>query len=163
MWCAIGVLSMLNARQQTGRGGVVDTSLLETALAWMGFHVADFRATGKAPKPQGSGVRGIAPYQAYECADGYLVVGAANDRLFRKLAEALGHPEWQDDERFATNPDRFGNLVQLNELLEPLFRNFDREHWQSMFNELGIPCAPLQQLDEVLEHCLLYTSPSPRD
>ena len=152
MWCAIGVLSMLNARQQTGRGGVVDTSLLETALAWMGFHVADFRATGKAPKPQGSGVRGIAPYQAYECADGYLVVGAANDRLFRKLAEALGHPEWPEDERFVTNPDRFGNLVQLNELLEPLFRNADREHWQTMFNELGIPCAPLQQLDEVLAH-----------
>jgi crotonobetainyl-CoA:carnitine CoA-transferase CaiB-like acyl-CoA transferase len=85
-------------------------------------------------------------------ADGYLVVGAANDRLFRKLAEALGHPEWPEDERFATNPDRFGNLVQLNELLEPLFRNADREHWQTMFNELGIPCAPLQQLDEVLAH-----------
>ncbi len=152
MWCVIGVLSMLNVRQQTGRGGIVDTSLLETALAWMGFHVADFRATGEVPKPQGSGVRGIAPYQAYECADGYLVVGAANDRLFRKLAEALGHPEWPEDERFATNPDRFGNLVQLNELIEPLFRNANREHWQTMFNELGIPCAPLQQLDEVLAH-----------
>lgn len=152
MWCAIGVLSMLNARHQSGHGGIVDTSLLETALAWMGFHVADFRATGQVPRPQGSGVRGIAPYQAYECADGHLVVGAANDRLFQKLAKALEHPEWPEDARFATNPDRFRNLAQLNELMEPLFRAASRAHWQTLFNDLGIPCAALQQLDEVLSH-----------
>ena len=72
---------------------MVDTALLETALAWMGFHVTDLQATGKVPAAEGSGVRGIAPYQAYRCSDGYLVIAAANDRLFAALAGALGHSE----------------------------------------------------------------------
>jgi crotonobetainyl-CoA:carnitine CoA-transferase CaiB-like acyl-CoA transferase len=150
MWSVIGVLSMLEQRRRTGRGGIIDTSLLETALAWMGFLVADYAVTGKNPTPQGSGVRGIAPYQAYACADGCFLVAAANDRLFSRLADVMGHPEWPKDERFSSNPSRYRNLVALNEALEPLFAADTREVWQTRLNNAGIPCAPLQQLDEVL-------------
>ena len=152
MWSVIGILSMLEQRRRTGRGGIVDTSLLEAALAWMGFLVADYSATGENPMPQGSGVRGIAPYQAYACTDGYLLVAAANDRLFARLAQVLGHPEGTTDERFSSNPSRFRNLSSLNETLGPLFASDTREAWQSLLINEGIPCAPLQQLGEVLAH-----------
>lgn len=152
MWCAIGILSMLQKRQHSGRGGIVDTSLLETARAWMSFHVTDFFATGVAPEAHGSGIRGIAPYQAYRCSDGYLVVAAANDRLFSKLAETLGHPEWLKDERFENNPARSRNLSALNAQLDPEFARATRAEWEMRLGKAGIPCAPMQTLDEVVVH-----------
>ena len=152
LWCVIGILTMLEQRHRTGRGGLVDTSLLETALAWMGFHVTDLEATGDVPIAEGSGVRGIAPYQAYSCSDGELVVAAANDRLFEALATVLGHPDWALDPRFSTNPERYRNLEALNAMIEPMFLGKQRSFWQEQLIKAGIPCAPLQTLDEVLKH-----------
>ena len=152
LWCVIGILTMLEQRHRTGQGGVVDTALLETALAWMGFHVTDLQATGKIPVAQGSGVRGIAPYQAYRCSDGYLMVAAANDRLFAALVSALGHADWSNDSRFATNPDRYRNLDSLNAIMDPIFLAEPRSLWQERLSAAGVPCAPLQTLDEVVDH-----------
>ena len=152
LWCVIGILTMLEQRHRTGQGGVVDTALLETALAWMGFHVTDLQATGKIPVAQGSGVRGIAPYQAYRCSDGYLMVAAANDRLFAALASALGHADWPNDSRFATNPDRYRNLDVLNAIMGPVFLAESRLLWQERLSAAGVPCAPLQTLDGVIDH-----------
>ncbi len=152
LWCVIGILTMLEQRHRTGQGGVVDTALLETALAWMGFHVTDLQATGKIPVAQGSGVRGIAPYQAYRCSDGYLMVAAANDRLFAALVRALGHADWSNDSRFATNPDRYRNLDALNTIMDPIFLAEPRSLWQERLSAAGVPCAPLQTLDEVVDH-----------
>jgi crotonobetainyl-CoA:carnitine CoA-transferase CaiB-like acyl-CoA transferase len=152
LWCVIGILTMLEQRHRTGQGGVVDTALLETALAWMGFHVTDLQATGKIPVAQGSGVRGIAPYQAYLCSDGYLMVAAANDRLFAALVRALGHADWSNDSRFATNPDRYRNLDALNAIMGPIFLAEPRSLWQERLSAAGVPCAPLQTLDEVVVH-----------
>ena len=152
LWCVIGILTLLEQRHRTGQGGVVDTALFETALAWMGFHVTDLQATGKVPAAEGSGVRGIAPNQAYRCSDGYLVIAAANDRLFAALAGALGHSEWPGDPRFATNPDRYLNLDVLNAIMEPVFLAEPRSLWQQRLSAAGVPCAPLQTLDEVIAH-----------
>lgn len=152
MWCVIGILAAIARRFQTGKGGIVDASLYETALQWMTFYTADFMATGELPRRLGSGVRGIAPYQAYTCADGYLIVAASNDRLFAKLAEALGHSEWVQDPRFATNAARVANLAALNALLAPLFATEPRSHWQMLLDKAGVPCAPIQTVDQILEH-----------
>lgn len=152
LWCVIGILTMLERRHRTGRGGVVDTSLLETALGWMSFHVTDLYATGETPSAEGSGVRGIAPYQAYRCIDGYLVVAAANDRLFEALVGVLGHPDWALDPRFITNPDRYTNLEALNALMEPIFSAKEIEFWQEKLSKASVPCAPVQTLDQVVNH-----------
>ena len=152
LWSVIGILTMLEQRHRTGKGGVVDTALLETALAWMGFHVTDYQATGKVPRPEGTGVRGIAPYQAYRCSDGYVVIAAANDRLFGRFSEVLGHPEWSQDLRFSTNPDRYQNLEILNSLIEPILIEKPRDLWQEKLLAVGVPCAPMQLLDEVMGH-----------
>ena len=152
MWCAIGILAALNRRAITGRGCVVDASLYETAIAWMTTHATVVQAAGRSPGRQGTGVRGLAPYQAYECSDGYLVIAAPNDRLFARLSEALDHPEWPEDERFDSNQKRYVNLVALNRLLEPLFATQSREHWQAKLEAAGVPSAPVRATAEVLEH-----------
>ena len=152
MWCAIGVLAALIRRAATNKGGVVDASLFETALGWMTFYAADFQATGKLPKRLGSGVRGIVPYQGYSCADGFLMIGASNDRLFLKFAEALGHPEWPKDARFASNPQRDAHRVEMNALIVDALMKETSAHWQKVLSAAGIPNAPAQNIDAVLAH-----------
>lgn len=152
MWCAIGILSALLRRGVTGKGGVVDAALFETAVQWMTFYSADMQVTGKSPTRHGSGVRGIAPYEAFECDDGYQIVAASNDRLFFKLADALGHPEWKSDPRFATNPQRDAHRVELKTMLTGIFLREPRAHWQAILDAAGVPSAPTQTTEEVLAH-----------
>jgi len=152
MWCAMGILAALNDRHKTGKGCRIDTSLYETALGWMSYHAAGYYGTGKNPRRVGSQAPGIAPYQAYACADGYLVIAGANDRLFRKMSEALGHPEWPDDPRFASNPLRWENLGALNPMMEAVLKTQPRVYWAKKLDAAGVPNAPTQTMDEVLVH-----------
>lgn len=151
MWCAIGILASLLKRKDTGRGAIVDASLYETALAWMTNPMATAQATGKEPQRSGSGMVGIAPYQAYPCADGELVVAAPNDRLFKSVCDVLGHPEWPRDERFITNRDRYENLPALNEKLAAVWSTNTRDYWQAKLAEVGVPSAPVRRLFEVMQ------------
>ena len=150
MWCGIGVLAALLEREKTGKGCVVDASLYETALGWMTSHMASYEATGKLPTPQGSGVQGLAPYQAYECSDGFLVIAAPNDKLFELLKAVLGHPDWVEDERFKTNPLRFENKAALNRLITAILIEHPRAYWEQKLDRAGIPHSPIKQVDEVL-------------
>jgi len=150
MWCAIGILAALYARRDTGRGCVVDASLYETSLAWVANQAAMVQVDGVNPEKVGSGARGMAPYQAYRCSDGWLVVSAPNDRLFERLARALGHPDWPRDERFESNQKRYRNLVDLNALLEPILASATRDHWSGVLDGAGVPCAPVREITEML-------------
>lgn len=152
MWCAIGILSALYQRKDTGRGCIVDASLYETAVAWTANQSAMVQVDGKNPEKAGSGARGMAPYQAYECSDGWLVVSAPNDRLFVRLAKVLGHEEWPQDPRFDTNQKRCANLKALNALLVPILAGDTREHWMAELEAAGVPCAPVRQISEMLEN-----------
>jgi crotonobetainyl-CoA:carnitine CoA-transferase CaiB-like acyl-CoA transferase len=151
MWSVIGILSALNRRHATGTGCIVDTSLYETALGWMTHHASTVQVTGENPDRQGSGARGMAPYQAYQCEDGWLVVAAPNDRLFTKLSAVLGHREWPADERFSGNQQRYRNLPALNALIEPIIRERTREQWRAALEEAGIPCAPVRTTLEMMD------------
>jgi crotonobetainyl-CoA:carnitine CoA-transferase CaiB-like acyl-CoA transferase len=117
LWCAIGILSALKHRTDTGKGSLIDASLYETSIAWMTNLASTVQVDGRPPEKQGSGARGMAPYQAYECSDGHLIVAAPNDGLFKKLSGVLAHPEWQKDPRFDTNLNRYKNLDALNALI----------------------------------------------
>jgi crotonobetainyl-CoA:carnitine CoA-transferase CaiB-like acyl-CoA transferase len=152
LWSAIGILSALHHRTATGEGTTVDTSLYETALAWMSYHAANYQASGDVPKRHGSGTFGIVPYRGYATRDGYLLIGAANNQLFRKLATALGHPEWADEERFLDNPRRVENRVALDALIEEATRTDTSAAWQAVLEAAGVPSAPMQSVDEVLAH-----------
>ncbi|MEM7547925.1 MAG: CoA transferase [Pseudomonadota bacterium] len=150
MWAAIGVLAALYRRTSTGRGGIIDGSLYETAVTWVANQAAMVQVDGRNPEKVGSGARGMAPYQAYACADGYLVVSAPNDNLYRRLCPALGLPELLQDARYATNQTRYANLADLNAVLEPVLASESRDHWIGVLEDAGVPCAPVRQITEML-------------
>jgi len=94
----------------------------------------------------------MTPYQAYSCADDYLIIAAPNDRMFARLNEVLGHPEWTTDPRFLTNPSRWDHKEILNDLIELVTTTQPRQHWQDRLDDVGIPNAPLQDISQVLAH-----------
>lgn len=150
MWSVIGILAALLERRRSGRGGVVDTSLYETALSWMGAHVAEFSAGGTDSRRYGSGAPQIVPYETFETADSHLMVAAGNDALFDKLSAAMGHPQWSADERFRTNQARVRNRTTLSALLRDLFRAQSTTSWRERLDAAGVPNAPLQTIAEVV-------------
>src|ERR1700754_1251143 len=152
MWAVIGVFSALLQRKNDGSGSTVDTSLYETALAWMCYHAANFQASGELPKRQGSGAAMIVPYRGYATKNGFIVIAAGNDKLFASLAKVLEHPEWPADPRFRTNPDRVKNQSVLYGWLEELVREKTSEEWQALLDAAEVPNAPMQTIEQVLAH-----------
>ncbi|WP_408115791.1 CaiB/BaiF CoA transferase family protein [Caballeronia grimmiae] len=152
LWAAIGVLAALFRRQHTGEGEVVSVSLYETAISWAGIQIADYLASGVLPGRWGSGTAAIVPHQAFECADGTIMVAAGNDRLFRRLSDVLAVPALAADARFATNGARVQNRVELIDLLHAEFRKAGSAHWLAALDAAGIPSGPLQTIDQVVAH-----------
>jgi crotonobetainyl-CoA:carnitine CoA-transferase CaiB-like acyl-CoA transferase len=150
MWSAIGILAALNERQHTGKGGIVDTSLLETGLAWMTIMLPSYLATGQLPVRQGSGVDMIVPYQAFATADGHMMVAAGNDNLFRRLCCALDRPGLGEDPRFRTNGDRVVHRGELIPILAEIFVQKPRAYWADLLETAGIPNGPIHTLDQVV-------------
>lgn len=152
MWAVVAILAGLLRREKTGKGGVVDASLYETALGWMVYLMPSYAFSGTLPKPSGSGVNMISPYQAMRTKDSQLVIAAGNNSLFAKLATVLGHPEWITDERFLTNGDRVVNKPVLIELIEAVTMQQTTAYWMEQLDAAGIPNAPVQTLDQVQVH-----------
>jgi crotonobetainyl-CoA:carnitine CoA-transferase CaiB-like acyl-CoA transferase len=152
MWAVIGILTALNRRRDTGKGGVVDVSLFETSATWVSLFASQYQASGELPTKLGSGAPGIAPYRAYDTRDGDLVVAAASDALFRTLARVLGHPEWSGDPRFSSNPNRVENQSALNELIEAEIAKRGNAEWIALLEQAGIPCAPVQNVAQMIAH-----------
>jgi crotonobetainyl-CoA:carnitine CoA-transferase CaiB-like acyl-CoA transferase len=150
MWAVIGILAALAERRRTGIGGVIDTSLYESALAWMTIPIAAYLVDRKIPARQGSGVEMIVPYQAFSAADGYLMVAAGNDNLFRRLCDVIARPELARDPRFRTNKDRVVNRGALIGILDDIFAGQPQAVWQQRLDAAGIPNGPLHTVDQVV-------------
>jgi crotonobetainyl-CoA:carnitine CoA-transferase CaiB-like acyl-CoA transferase len=150
MWSVIGILAALQERGRTGRGGVVDTSLYETTLAWMSLPISAYLASGEIPKRYGSGIEQIVPYQAFAAADGYIMVSAGNDNLFRRLCAAVNRPGLAEDPRFHTNKYRVVNRQSLIPILSDLFATDPVEVWAARLEAAGIPNGPIQTIDQVV-------------
>ena len=150
MWSVIAVLAALQERQRTGRGGVVDTSLYETTLGWMTLPISAYLANGEIPRRHGSGIEQIVPYQAFETADGHMMVAAGSDNLFRRLCGAIGRPGLAEEPRFRTNADRVVNRRELVPILSNIFRTAPITVWAERLDAAGIPNSPIQTLDQVV-------------
>jgi crotonobetainyl-CoA:carnitine CoA-transferase CaiB-like acyl-CoA transferase len=150
MWSVIGILAALQERQRTGRGGVVDTSLYETTIAWMTLPISAYLANGEIPTRHGSGIEQIVPYQAFETADGFMMVAAGNDNLFRRLCDAIGRPGLAEEARFCTNAERVINRRELVPILTDIFRTAPIAVWAKCLDAAGIPNSPIQTLDKVV-------------
>ncbi|HEY4252893.1 MAG TPA: CoA transferase [Roseomonas sp.] len=150
IWGALGILAALLKRSSTGRGGVVDVSLYETALNWMGVPIADHLASGVLPKRYGSGVGNIVPYQVFDCADGELLIAAGNDLLFGKLCGVLGLDALATDPRFAGNGGRVENREVLIPALMAATRGWPVAMLSTALAKARIPCGPVQDVAAAL-------------
>jgi crotonobetainyl-CoA:carnitine CoA-transferase CaiB-like acyl-CoA transferase len=150
MWAAIGALAGLVQRAATGRGCVVDASLLETGLAWMKGHIASFRVSGVVPERHRTGSHRVVPFQSFDTATGPVIIAAGNDRLFAKLAEVVGHPEWARDPRYATNAARVAHKTELLDALADILRTGSKGQWIDRLEAAGVPCAPINSLPDAV-------------
>ena len=132
MWCVIGALAALQQRHATGKGCVVDTSLFESAVAWVDGPLNAYVLTGHLPQRHGTGSAIIVP-------------------LFIKCAAALGHPQWVQDERFADGRKRAAHRDALVALMEPVLRANTRAHWMAALEAVGVPCSPVNDIAELAD------------
>jgi formyl-CoA transferase len=113
------------------------------------WEATEYFAGAGIPEPLGSAHRMVAPYQAIQCADGYVTIGASNNRLFEQLCDALGHPEWAAMPEFADNPGRVRNRAALAERIESVTRRRTKRHWLDALEARNIPCGPINNYAEV--------------
>ncbi|MBO4224425.1 CaiB/BaiF CoA-transferase family protein [Bradyrhizobium neotropicale] len=152
MWAVIGLLASLVARKSGAEGRIVSTSLYETGLAWMTVPLAGYAASGEVRKPYGSGTAEIVPYQAFEASDGWLMIAAGNDNLFRKLCGALKLDALASDPAFATNAARVVNRERLLPQIGAAVQRYSGEALGKLLDDAGVPNAPLLGIDEVAKH-----------
>ena len=144
-----GILSAVEHRHRTGRWQHVETSLVEAGVALSVWEATEYFSGAGVPGPLGSAHRMVAPYQAIQCADGYVTIGASNDRLFARLCEALGHPEWAGMSEFADNPSRVRHRAALAERIESVTREHPKRFWLAAFEARDIPCGPINSYADV--------------
>jgi crotonobetainyl-CoA:carnitine CoA-transferase CaiB-like acyl-CoA transferase len=152
LFATIGILSALIMRQISAQGCHIETSLFATASWWMNYHVTGYLATGVAPVRCGTGTPFIAPYEAFLASDQGLLVCIGNDKLFRKFVDALQMPELADEERFANNPMRVKNRVELCKLINDRFQIRSAAEWESILKAQSIPCNRIETVADLMQN-----------
>jgi crotonobetainyl-CoA:carnitine CoA-transferase CaiB-like acyl-CoA transferase len=145
----VGILAALHARESSGQGQMVDTSLFEAGIIQTYWHSAMCFATGRAPGPMGTAHPLNAPYQAFPTSDGWITVGAANQGNWLRLVDALEAPDLRDEPRFATNADRMRNLEVLTATLTPLFKRRTSAEWLLRLEQAGVPAGPVLEVGQM--------------
>ncbi len=151
MLCAFGILAALAAREHTGEGQHVDTSLFEAGLVYGAWEATELWSTGRLPGRLGSAHRMSAPYQAIRASDGYLTIGAFTNKLWSAAAGAFGHPEWASDPRFASGADRLARRAELIELIETVTTTASVSIWLERLLAAGVPAGPVNDYASALD------------
>jgi formyl-CoA transferase len=153
MWATIGIIASLFAqRGSRDHGDLVQTSLFESAIAWMPYQIISFLATGEPPRRWGSEFATVVPYGAYETKDRPLMVAVGSESLWRSFCAALGRDDLTDDPRFGTNANRVSNRVELRKIIEGRLKTETASVWSDLLTRAGVPANVLNALPEVLEH-----------
>ena len=150
LFALAGILAALLARARTGRGQLVDTSLVDAGVALSVWEATQYFSGRGVPERLGSAHRMNAPYQAIRCADGYVTIGAANDRTFQRLCEALGRPDWAVDPEYRDDTQRIRNREALAARIEAVMETRPRAHWLELIESHGVPCGPINDYAEVM-------------
>jgi formyl-CoA transferase len=149
MYASVAVLAALNHRERSGEGQYIDMALLDVQVAMMANMATNYLASGKPPARWGNAHPNIVPYQTFAASDGHIIVAVGNDGQYRKFVAAGGQPELADDPRFATNPARVRNREILVPILAAMVRTRSRQEWIDALEAAGVPCGPINRLDEV--------------
>ncbi|WP_082928629.1 CaiB/BaiF CoA transferase family protein [Cupriavidus gilardii] len=149
---AVGILAAYQHKQKTGRGQIVETSLIEAGLQQLYWHAAIHFATGESPGPSGSAHVLATPYQAFPTQDGHIIVGGANEKNWERIAQVLGRPEWLSDPRYRLNSDRMRHRDTLLPAMAEILRTKPSADWLAAFDAAGVPAGPVHSIGEALSH-----------
>ncbi|MDZ7812513.1 MAG: CaiB/BaiF CoA-transferase family protein [Ideonella sp.] len=149
LYATIGILAALNHRQTSGEGQHIDMALLDVQVATLANQAANYLVSDKVPQRMGNAHPNIVPYQDFPTADGDMILAVGNDGQFAKLCAVAGHPEWAEDERFASNPARVANRAVLIPLLRQATVMKTTAQWVQALEAAGVPCGPINRLNDV--------------
>ena len=150
MMGAFAVSAALFQRHVTGRGAHIDLALLDCQVSLLTYLAQYFWTDGRVPGPQGSGHNSVVPYQALATRDGHVIVAVFAEKFWHGFCLAAGHPEWERDQRFATNRDRVANRQALMPLVEAAFALRTTDEWLARLHAEGVPATPILAVDQVL-------------
>ncbi len=149
MFATVAIQAALAHRDRTGEGQWIDTCLFDSAVAMMAVMNMNYLVTGRPPGRAGNAHQNIVPYEAFACADGHLILAVGNDTQFAKFCEAADRRAWAKDERFAKNADRVRHRAILVPLVAEVMRTRTQHAWLEALEALGVPCGPINRLDQV--------------
>lgn len=143
------IVAALYAREKSGMGQKIDSSLLEAEVAALINAGSNYLIGGQIPGRWGNAHPTIVPYQSFKTADSFLVLGVASESIWKRLGPALSRPDLTDDPRFAKNADRVKHRGELIAILSDIFMTRTTRDWITSLNQTDIPCAPVQTIDQV--------------
>ncbi|MFC7392776.1 CaiB/BaiF CoA transferase family protein [Scopulibacillus cellulosilyticus] len=151
LYANIAVQSALLERAKSGLGQAIDISLYDAAISGLVNTASNYLVSGKIPKRLGNYHPNITPYQTFKTKDGEMVVAVGNDRQFQLFADCINAPELKEDPRFIKNSDRMSYREELEALILEKLTQENTDKWIRLCREKGIPCAPIQEIDEVFQ------------
>lgn len=151
-----GVLAAVIERARTGKGQYVEVSLLDTAMGLMSYLAQNYWRTGKLPKRMGTAHPAMSPYQAFEAADGPMMLGIGNEAQWQRFCAVAGLEEMRDDPRFATNADRVAHFDETVARVAQVMRTRSVAEWLPLLRGAGVACSAIHTLDQALEHPQLH-------
>ena len=151
MYAAVAILAALAHRDRTGEGQWLDLALFDSAVAMMAVMGMNHLVAGTPPGRAGNAHQNIVPYQVFACADGHLILAVGNDGQFAKFCEVAGHAEWARDERYARNENRVRHRATLVPLVAEAIVQRTQRDWLAALEGVGVPCGPINKLDQVFE------------
>src|SRR5947207_4386262 len=149
VYSVIGILAALQRRERTGKGGYVDTALVDSTVGVLANQAMNYLASGVAPKRIGNAHPNIVPYQVFPVADGHIIIATGNDSQYAKLCAVLGEPKLAKNPEYLVNKDRLNNRGKLIEHLSGLTKKFKRDDLLEKLEAVGVPAGPINDLDQV--------------
>lgn len=149
LFATTSILAALHERERSGKGQYVDIALLDSQVAWLANVGSNYLVSGQRPARYGNAHPNIVPYEPFPTSDGWIAVGVGNDRQWQRLCALAGWDDLAADERFATNPQRVEHRDVLVPMLQERFRARTSEKWHAALQEAGIPCGPINFIDQV--------------
>jgi len=152
LYGAVAILGALRERDDSGLGQYIDLALLDCHVAMLSNQNLNYMTSGQAPTRAGNAHQNVVPYQVFKTSDSFMILAVGNDSQFRAFCEVAGHSEWVTDARFATNSTRIVNRQVLIPLIETIMLTRTRDAWIAALEAVGVPCGPIQTIDQVFDH-----------
>lgn len=153
IYLMVGIGMALYHRERTGEGQQIDVSMFDVIFSILENAIMNYTMDGVVSQRNGNVDPSIAPFDVFQCKDGFVALGVGNDRLFAKFAEAIGHSELITDERYLDNDLRCKNYIpELQKLIRGWCADFTKKEIEDLMDEAGIPCGPVLDIKEAVEH-----------